>query len=197
MRTVTDYYRAVSEAVLKLPQEPVNRIVSTLKQARTDKRRIFIFGNGGSAANAAHFTVDMIKSTVRSDRPRLKIICLNDNIPTMTAYSNDVSYDVIFSEPLTTLAEPGDVAIAISGSGNSPNVLRAMDSAAEMGLTRIGLTGFQGGKMATLCDLCLVVPSDNMQHIEDAHVVISHAIFTAVRAYVGAPRVRVQAASAD
>lgn len=177
MKSVTDYYRGVSEALLKLPQEPINRIIASLKQARADKRHIFIFGNGGSAANASHFVVDMIKSTVRPDQPRFKIICLNDNMPTVTAYSNDVSYEVIFSEPLTALAEPGDVAIAISGSGNSPNVLRAMDTATEMGLTRIGFTGFQGGKLKDKCDLCVVVPSDSMQVVEDAHLVILHSIF--------------------
>ena len=177
MNTLTDYYRAVSEALVKLPQEPVNRTISALKQARAGKRRIFIFGNGGSAANASHFVVDVIKSTVRPDQPRFKIVCLNDNMPTVTAYSNDVSYDVIFSEPLAALAEPGDVAIAISGSGNSPNVLRAMDTAAEMSLTRIGLTGFAGGQLKSKCDVCVVVPSDSMQVIEDAHLVILHSIF--------------------
>ena len=158
----------------------VNEIIAALKQARTEKRRIFIFGNGGSAASASHFVVDVIKSTIRPDQPRYKIICLNDNMPTVTAYSNDVSYEVIFSEPLAALAEPGDVAIAISGSGNSPNVLRAMDTAKEMNLTRIGLTGFAGGKLKDKCDVCVIVPSDSMQVIEDAHLVILHSIFLAL-----------------
>jgi D-sedoheptulose 7-phosphate isomerase len=175
--TIAEYYRAVSEALFKLPQEAVNQVIMTLTQARAAQRRIFMFGNGGSAANASHFVVDVIKSTVRPDRPRFKIICLNDNMPTVTAYSNDVSYDVIFSEPLAALAEPGDVAIAISGSGNSPNVLRAMDTAKDMGLTRIGLTGYAGGKLKDKSDLCVIVPSDSMQVIEDAHLVILHSIF--------------------
>jgi len=98
----------------------------------------------------------------------------------VTAYSNDVSYDVIFSEPLASLAEPGDVAIAISGSGNSPNILRAMDTAQEMNLTRIGLTGFAGGKLKDKCDVCVIVPSDSMQVIEDAHLVILHSVFLAL-----------------
>jgi D-sedoheptulose 7-phosphate isomerase len=174
---VQDYYQSVSEALLKIPQEPVDQIITALKQARAEQRRIFIFGNGGSAANASHFVVDVIKSTVRPDRPRYKIICLNDNMPTVTAYSNDVSYDVIFSEPLAALAEPGDVAIAISGSGNSPNVLRAMDTAKEIGLARVGLTGYAGGKLKDKCDVCVIVPSDSMQVIEDAHLVILHSIF--------------------
>ena len=177
MNNVRDYCQSVSEALLKISQEPVDQIITTLKQARAEQRRIFIFGNGGSAANASHFVVDVIKSTVRPDQPRYKIICLNDNMPTVTAYSNDVSYDVIFSEPLAALAEPGDVAIAISGSGNSPNVLRAMDTAKEMGLTRIGLTGRGGGQLKDKCDVCVIAPSDSMQVIEDAHLVVLHSIF--------------------
>jgi len=180
MKNVQDYYQAVSDALLKLPEDPVNEIIAALKQARAEKRRIFIFGNGGSAASASHFVVDVIKSTIRPDQPRYKIICLNDNMPTVTAYSNDVSYEVIFSEPLAALAEPGDVAIAISGSGNSPNVLRAMDTAKEMNLTRIGLTGFAGGKLRDKCNVCVIVPSDSMQVIEDAHLVILHSVFLAL-----------------
>jgi D-sedoheptulose 7-phosphate isomerase len=180
MDNVLDYYRAVSDALLKLPEDPVNEIIAALERARAEKRRIFIFGNGGSAANASHFVVDVIKSTIRPDQPRYKIICLNDNMPTVTAYSNDVSYEVIFSEPLASLAEPGDVAIAISGSGNSPNVLRAMDTAKDMNLTRIGLTGFAGGRLKDKCDVCVIVPSDSMQVIEDAHLVILHSVFLAL-----------------
>ncbi len=180
MKNVQDYYQTVSDALLKLPEGPVNEIIAALRQARAEKRRIFIFGNGGSAANASHFVVDVIKSTIRPDQPRLKIVCLNDNMSTVTAYSNDVSYDVIFSEPLAALAEPGDVAIAVSGSGNSPNVLRAMDTAKDMQLTRIGLTGYAGGKLKAKCDMCVIVPSDSMQVIEDAHLVVLHSIFLAL-----------------
>jgi D-sedoheptulose 7-phosphate isomerase len=177
VNNVRDYYQAVSDVLLRLPQEPTEQIIAILKRARADNRRIFIFGNGGSSANASHFVNDMLKSTVRSDQPRFKLICLSDNTPTLTAYANDVSYDVVFCEPLASLAEPGDVVIAISGSGNSPNVLRAMDVAKEMGLKRIGLTGYAGGKLKDQCDVCVIVPSDSMQVIEDAHLVILHSIF--------------------
>ena len=177
MNNVREYYQAVSETLLKLPQEPTEQIIAILKRARADNRRIFIFGNGGSSANASHFVNDMLKSTVRPDQPRFKLICLSDNTPTLTAYANDVSYDVIFAEPLASLAEPGDVAIAISGSGNSPNVLRAMDVAKEIGLKRIGLTGYAGGQLKDQCDVCVIVPSNSMQVIEDAHLVILHSIF--------------------
>ena len=177
MNGVLDYFRAVSDVLLKVPHEPINQAVAALEQARAANRRIFVFGNGGSSANASHFVNDMIKSTVRPDRPRFKLICLSDNVPTLTAYANDVSYEVIFAEPLAALAEPGDVALALSGSGNSPNVLRAMDVAKEMGLARIGLTGYAGGRLKDKCDVCVIVPSDSMQVIEDAHLVILHSIF--------------------
>ena len=180
MDSLRGYYQSLSDALLKVPLEPVHQIIAILKQTRAEQRRIFVFGNGGSAANASHFVVDMVKSTAHSSQPRYKIICLNDNMPTVTAYSNDVCFDVIFSEPLAALAESGDVAIAISGSGNSPNVLRAMDTAKDMQLTRIGLTGFAGGKLKDKCDVCVVVPSDSMQVIEDAHLVILHSVFLAL-----------------
>lgn len=181
MNNVRDYIQLVSDTLNKLPQEPIEQIVACLRQARAGNRRIFVFGNGGSSANASHFVNDMVKSTVRPDQPRFKLICLSDNVPTLTAYANDVSYDVIFAEPMAALAEPGDVALALSGSGNSPNVLKAMDVAQEMGLTRIGLTGFAGGKLKDQCDVCVIVPSDSMQVIEDAHLVILHSVFLAVR----------------
>jgi len=181
VNNVRDYFQLVSDTLNKLPPEPIERIVACLRQARAQNRRIFVFGNGGSSANASHFVNDMVKSTVRPDQPRFRLICLSDNVPTLTAYANDVSYDVIFAEPMAALAEPGDVALALSGSGNSPNVLKAMDVAHEMGLTRIGLTGFAGGKLKDQCDVCVIVPSDSMQVIEDAHLVILHSVFLAVR----------------
>jgi D-sedoheptulose 7-phosphate isomerase len=181
VNNVRDYFQLVSDTLNKLPPEPIERMVACLRQARAENRRIFVFGNGGSSANASHFVNDMVKSTVRPDQPRFRLICLSDNVPTLTAYANDVSYDVIFAEPMAALAEPGDVALAFSGSGNSPNVLKAMDVAQEMGLTRIGLTGFAGGKLKDKCDVCVIVPSDSMQVIEDAHLVILHSVFLAVR----------------
>lgn len=181
MNNVRDYFELVSDTLHRLPPEPIEEIVTCLRQARAENKRIFVFGNGGSSANASHFVNDMVKSTVRPDQPRFRLICLSDNVPTLTAYANDVSYDVIFAEPMAALAEPGDVALALSGSGNSPNVLKAMDVAQEMGLTRIGLTGFAGGKLKDKCDVCVIVPSDSMQVIEDAHLVILHSVFLAVR----------------
>ena len=180
MFTPTSYFQKVAAVLPAIPAEPVEQIIATLRQARANGQRIFVFGNGGSAANASHIVNDMIKSTIQPGRPRMKLICLSDNVPTLTAYANDVSYDIVYAEPLASLAEPGDVAIALSGSGNSPNVLRAMDVAQEMGVTRIGLTGRDGGKLKDQCDICVIVPTDSMQVIEDAHLVILHAVFLAL-----------------
>ena len=180
MSSINSYVQRVSATLLKIPQEPIEQIVATLQQARASGQRIFMFGNGGCAANASHIVTDLVKSALHPDQPRFKVFCLSDNTPMLTAYANDVSYDVIFAGPLAALAEPGDVAFALSGSGNSPNVLAALETAQKMGLTRIGLTGRDGGKLVAQCDLSVIVPSDSMQVIEDAHLVILHAIFLAL-----------------
>lgn len=179
--TIETYLAALGRTLAALPRAPLLRILATLRQARGEGRRVFIFGNGGSAATGSHMACDFGKNTVVDGRPRLRVIALNDNMPTFSAYANDEGYDRVFAEPLRTLAEPGDVAIAISGSGNSPNVLRAVEVARELGLTAIGLTGFAGGKLAGLVDLCLVVPSHSMEQIEDVHMVVDHVLTIALR----------------
>jgi len=177
MTTIDTYLTNGAQILSTLPRQPLEHVAAILRQARHEGRRIFIFGNGGSAATAAHFTVDLLKGTRDEAKPHFKAICLNDNIPTLTALANDIGYDAVFSEPLASLAEPGDVAIAISGSGNSANVLRAMVTAREHRLVSIGLTGFSGGRLKDLVDVAIIVPSTSMQLIEDAHLAILHAIF--------------------
>jgi D-sedoheptulose 7-phosphate isomerase len=180
LSSVNSYFQRIADLLLRIPVEPVEQIITVLRDAQEHGRRIFMFGNGGSSATASHIVTDLVKSVLVPGRPRFRVFCLNDNIPMLTAYSNDVSYDVVFAQPLAALAEPGDIAFAISGSGNSPNVLRAMDVAQEKGLTRIGLAGFSGGALKDKCNICVVAPSDSMQAVEDAHLVILHAIFLAL-----------------
>lgn len=180
MNHISDYFQRVAEVLPRIPAEPVAQIIGILRDAQANGRRVFLFGNGGCSANASHIVTDLVKSVVHPDRPRLKAFCLSDNTPMLTAYANDVSYQAVFAEPLAALAEPGDIAFALSGSGNSPNVLAALERAQDLGMTCIGLTGRNGGKMAPLCDVAVVVPSDSMQVIEDAHLVILHAIFLAL-----------------
>jgi D-sedoheptulose 7-phosphate isomerase len=177
MFTVPEYFQEVSGVLSRIPQEPIEKLISMLRQAREENRIIFCCGNGGSAGNASHFVNDVVKSTVVEGRPRYRLISLTDNVPTLTAYANDVGYEVVFSEPLQSLGREGDILLTISGSGNSPNVLMAVEAAKRMGIKTIGLSGFQGGKLAPLCDVSVVVPSDSMQIIEDAHLILLHAVF--------------------
>jgi D-sedoheptulose 7-phosphate isomerase len=177
MRNIDTYLNTVAGVLARMPRPPLARVVAILQKARQERRCIFVFGNGGSAATASHFVVDILKGTLDDSQPRFRIVCLNDNIPTLTALANDTGYDCVFAEPLASLAEHGDVAIAISGSGNSANVLKAMDVAGQLGLTTIGLTGGSGGKLIDMVDAAVIVPSPSMQVIEDAHLVILHAVY--------------------
>jgi len=163
-----------------MPARAVEEVAAVLLQAYEQSRTVFLFGNGGSAALASHLACDLGKGAAPRDgrRKRFRVVALTDNIATMTAYANDSSYEDIFAEPLLNQIRPGDIVFAISCSGNSPNVLKALKVAREEEAFVIGLTGFQGGKMRALCDLCLVVPSSNMQIIEDLHLSIAHCIFT-------------------
>ena len=165
----------------QLPQDQIAQIIRTLEQARMERRQIFLIGNGGSAATASHFANDLLKSTVTEDKPRMKVFALTDNIPIMMAYANDCGYETIFSEQLDALAAPGDIVVAFSGSGRSPNVIRALDLARERGLTTIGVTGRDGGEMRERCDICLIAPCQPMEQIEDVHVVLCHLIYSAIR----------------
>lgn len=175
------YLDEVSNILHQLPQDQIAEIIRTLELARMDGKHIFLIGNGGSAATASHFANDLLKSTVTEGKPRMKVFALTDNIPIMMAYANDCGYETIFAEQLDALAEPGDVLVAFSGSGRSPNVIRAMDLARERGLTTIGVTGRDGGEMQERCDICLIAPCQPMEQIEDVHVVLCHLMYSAIR----------------
>ncbi len=176
-------YLAEARAALAEPYllEGVGRIVPILLRARASGRTVFFFGNGGSASTASHFVVDLSKVAARGDGPRIRCVGLSDNIPSLTAWGNDTEYSRIFSEQLKILAQPGDVAIALSGSGNSPNVLAGVRAAKELGVTTIGLTGIGGGQLKDLADVAVVVPSNSMQHTEDVHVLILHLLTAYLR----------------
>jgi D-sedoheptulose 7-phosphate isomerase len=176
-------YLADARAALVEPYlvEGVSRIVPILLRARAAGRTVFFFGNGGSASTASHFVVDISKVAARGDAPRIRCVGLSDNVPSLTAWGNDSDYSRIFSEQLKILAQRGDVAVALSGSGNSPNVLEAVRAARELGVTTIGLTGIGGGKLKDLVDVAVVVPSNSMQHTEDVHVAILHLLTAYLR----------------
>ena len=176
-----DYLLAVQDVLAHLDHEVVDRMIDVIWRGYEEGRTLFVFGNGGSAALASHFACDIGKGTVAGRAKRLKTIALTDNVALITAWANDKAYEEIFSEQLESLAEKGDIALAISGSGNSPNVIRGLQAGRRLGVQTLVLTGFAGGRAKTLADLCLIVPSDSMQHIEDAHLCATHAIFLAIR----------------
>jgi D-sedoheptulose 7-phosphate isomerase len=179
------YFELLSRTIRSLPFERVEQVAEILVNAYERQKTIFVFGNGGSAALASHFACDLGKGTVNGSKQRFRVMALTDNVPLMTAWANDSNYEDIFAEQLANFAAPEDVSFAVSGSGNSPNVLKALKSAKLAGCITVGLTGFAGGKMLGLCDACIVVPCDNMQIIEDLHLCVAHSLFTCVRAKLG------------
>ena len=178
-----EYLTRLGQVLQQVPHEQIDEIRDVLLRAYEKDHRIFLFGNGGSASLASHFACDLGKGVTMGSngRKRFRAIALTDNIPMITAWANDSHYEDIFAEQLKNLIEPRDVAFAISASGNSRNVLKALEVARHAGGFCVGLGGYDGGKMKPLCDLCLVVPSDNMQVIEDLHLSIAHALFTTIR----------------
>jgi D-sedoheptulose 7-phosphate isomerase len=161
--------------------DAMRALVPLLLEARERGRQIFFFGNGGSAATASHMAQDLAKLTVVEGSKRFRTHSLSDHMSVILAWANDASFSEIYAEQIKTQGDRGDVAIGISGSGNSPNVLRALEEARKLGLTTVGLIGTGGGKMRALCDVPIVVPSSNMQHIEDLHHVMLHLLAAYLR----------------
>ena len=176
-----EYFTSLQEVFSRLDLAVIDQMTEAIWENYENGHALYIFGNGGSAALASHFACDIGKGTVAPNRKRLRTVSLTDNVPLLTALANDLAYKDVFSEQLAGLAERGDMVLAISGSGNSPNVVQGLEEAKKLGLHTLVLTGFSGGRVKALADLCLIVPSDNMQHIEDAHLCATHAIFRAIR----------------
>jgi D-sedoheptulose 7-phosphate isomerase len=170
------YKAELLQAIESVDLEKVSRTIEILSQARDEGRRIFVCGNGGSASTASHFATDLVKGASYGRPTRFRIMALTDSLPTISAYSNDVSYDCIFAEQLKNFAEPGDVLIAISSSGNSPNVLRAVEYADSVGCQTIALTGREGGKLGPLAQIEIQVAHPHTGRIEDLHMVVLHMI---------------------
>jgi D-sedoheptulose 7-phosphate isomerase len=168
------YKQGLLKAIDQIDLEKVEQAVTWLKEARDNDRHIFVCGNGGSASTASHFACDIVKGASYQREKRFRIMALTDSLPTLTAYSNDVSYECVFAEQLRNFAGQGDVVLAISGSGNSPNVLSAIEYANSAGCRTIGLTGRDGGKLGKLSQLNIQVPVQHMGCIEDAHLIVCH-----------------------
>ena len=170
------YKSDLLEAIETLDLEKVNQAIAILAQARDEARRIFVCGNGGSASTASHFACDMVKGASFNRDKRFRIMALTDSLPTITAYSNDISYECVFVEQLKNFAEAGDVLLAISGSGNSPNVLRAVEYANSIGCRTVALTGRNGGQLGPLAQLNIQASHPHMGRIEDLHMIVMHMI---------------------
>jgi len=170
------YKTDLIHAIERVPLDKVNDAIEWFRAARAEGRRIFVCGNAGSASTASHFACDVVKGASYERDSRFRIMALTDQLPTITAYANDVSYDCVFVEQLRNFAEPGDLFMGISGSGNSPNVLRAIEYANSIGCRTIALTGRNGGKLGPLAQLNIQVAEPHMGRIEDAHMIICHMI---------------------
>ena len=176
MAFARDYKQQLLRALDTVDLESVERLIDVFRRAREKDRQIFVFGNGGSAATANHFACDIVKGASYGRETRFRILSLSEQIPTMTAYSNDVGYESVFVEPLKNFARPGDVAMAISGSGNSENVVQAINYANSIGCYTVGLSGITGGRLRPSVDLSLHVGDDHMGRVEDAHFFICHMV---------------------
>ena len=175
------YLETSVDGVRKLSVDAIDGVIGALIGALEAERFVYVMGNGGSAANAEHFANDLGKGGRRGFPRRFKVLSLASNVPLMTAWANDTDYGQVFAEQLRNFVGRGDVVMAISGSGNSENVLNALALGRAHGAVTVGLTGGDGGKLKSLCDHCVIVASDNMQHIEELHLVVLHAIYSAIR----------------
>ena len=181
LERIRTYLGQVSELVMKIPPQDIGHITDIIFKAYSNSRKIFVFGNGGGSATSSHFVCDLAKGTVFPGRPRLKAISLADNISLLTAWANDTDYTNTFGEQLKNLVEAGDVVIGLSGSGMSPNIINAFHVANQAGATTVLFSGFMGGEAMKAAQESIVVPSDDMQQIEDVHMILTHVIFRCIR----------------
>jgi D-sedoheptulose 7-phosphate isomerase len=179
------YLDTLGDVVRSVRREPLERVLGLLLDARTDGRRVYVMGNGGSAAIASQFVCNLVKTAQGVGGQPLRAFALTDNTPSLTAWANDTAYDQIFAQQIRALTEPGDLVIAISASGNSPNVVAGIQSANACGAFSIGLLGFDGGRALDLVDVAIHVPYDNYGLVEDTHMAIGHALTRALAQSVG------------
>jgi D-sedoheptulose 7-phosphate isomerase len=170
------YKAEILKAIETVDLEKVIEAIQVFIEARAEERQIFVCGNGGSASTASHFVTDMVKGASFERPARFRIMALTDSLPTITAYSNDVGYECVFVEQLKNFARPGDVVVAFSGSGNSPNVVRALEYGNSIGCRTIALTGRDGGKLGRAAQLNIQVSHPHMGRIEDVHMMVMHMI---------------------
>lgn len=183
-KDIRAYINCEIETLKRLDVEAINEALNLLLQAQKNHKRVYVFGNGGSSATASHFQNDFGKGVSEYVEDKFRFQCLNDNIPTVMAVANDIGFEEVFRFQLRGVIEPGDVVMAISGSGNSRNVINAVEYAKEEGNKVIGLTGYDGGKLMGLCDINLHVPVNSMQVTEDIHMVFDHLMMSVFYRYL-------------
>lgn len=180
MKIVDQYLRDIKNTLDQMPVEQIDEVIHILQRARLDHKQVFIMGNGGSAATASHFVCDLAKNTQRPGQPNFRAIGLTDNMAIFSAYANDEGYENVFSQQLNNLLQPGDVVIAISGSGNSPNIIHAVELANGRGAVTVGITGMTGGKLVKLARAVIYVPNQRIDQVEDIHLMLEHMICRAL-----------------
>lgn len=173
---INNYITELQQTISQLPVNEIEEVIKAVLDASERDAQIFVIGNGGSAATASHLAVDMGKGASHQSPRRFRVLSLTDNLPWLTALGNDISYDDVFVEQLKNYARKGDLLIAISASGNSENILRAVRYANQTGCTTIGFAGFAGGKLKAEAHRCLVASSNHMGRIEDAHLIVQHIV---------------------
>jgi D-sedoheptulose 7-phosphate isomerase len=181
MDNIQKYIAELQSTLNELPVKQIQQVIDTLHKARLSGKQIFVMGNGGSASTASHFVCDLSKNTRHEGWPSFRVIGLADNIASLTAYGNDEGFQNIFSQQIANLIEPGDVSIGISTSGNSMNVINAIELARRVDATTVGFTGFNGGKLGSIVDINVQVKSDCIEQIEDVHLMLEHLICKTLR----------------
>jgi len=181
MNFIQSYLGELKDTLDNLSQEVIEQVLEILHEARLDNQQVFILGNGGSASTASHFVCDLGKNTRVKGSPNFRVMGLTDNMALFSALANDEGYENVFAQQLATYIQQGDVVIGISTSGNSPNVVNAIQLANSVGAKTIGFTGFNSGKLGSLVDINLHVPSHSIEQVEDVHLVMEHLITKALR----------------
>jgi len=182
------YIEELKKVLDNFPHEQFERFITAMLTAYYNDKHIFVMGNGGSASTASHWVCDINKGCSLGKEKKFKMMCLNDSISTLLAYANDLSYEDVFVEQLKNFFVSGDVVIGISGSGNSENVLRAIDYANNNGGTTVGLCGYSGGKLIKMVDIPILAKVDDMQKVEDIHMIVAHMSMQRIMQEVSSPQ---------
>ena len=181
MEPIGTYLLRAQRVISEMPEEAIAATVSLLYETWSQQKQLFIFGNGGSASTASHMANDLSKATIVAGKRRMRVMALTDNIALITAWANDNSFEDVFKEQLENLLDSGDLVIAISASGDSPNIIRAIEFANSRGAVTVGWTGLLGGRLKDTAHFCVHAPTDDVGLIESAHLVLDHLVTKQVR----------------